>query len=973
MTHVAEIEQLSKALCIGAEEVEIEVGTPLLPIEELPAHLIYILEGSARLLSKDKNRPRTIHHLTPGSFVGLLSILSTYPIELAIADRPLRGLLIPTSSVVDHLRHNPHLYDGLKDYLFNILYDHICEIASQSFPNKAEFLQKMNIENGTKVSLISSNEFHLDKSEDCEYYLASDNCNGLKFGDRIEGLISLRQRGELPLRIIQIKPNHPDTVQDYARINTLKNNPLKDPSQYSRDRTKNILARDIGQHEPRRPATHKAIPKNKSGSQLLTYLVAVICDELDYPYNRERLKKINGGLCSDDSDYLQSLSIVQSAAKIGLRCDNLKLNKDNLTQYDGVIIANISSTPILVLSSNPSLSLCCDHINGYVDYDTSELSTLLFNDCNELDAFLVVKRNRLVTNRFDLSLFKPYALKYKREIIEVLILSFFVQFVGLFGPLIIQQIIDKVINQRSLSSLSVLGGALLVLTLFEGLFATTRTYLSSAVANRIDFSIGTNLLTHILDLPLSFFDKGSVGDVSTRLNEVEKIRSFFTGQLVTSVLDAVFSILYILIMFIYSPLLATVALAVVPLQAFLTLVSTPRILKHYQQAAEANSNSQSHLVETLSNMITVKSQNLELISRWKWQSSYKDYMSSLFRKTQLSSASSESSKLLQKLSQLLVLWVGVGLVLDAKLTLGGLIAFRIISGYVTSPLLRLTTIFQSYQEIQVSLSRIADLVNRRGESEHDNSLNISMPPIKGEIHVRDVSFRFNKNHKIPILDHVSCSIPQGAFVGIVGSSGSGKSTFTKLICRFYEPDQGYITIDGYDISKVELYSLRSQIGYVPQTPMLFSGTIKDNICAGIQDPSEADLITASQVACAHDFIMALPDGYLSEVGERGASLSGGQMQRIAIARTILADPALLILDEATSALDYKTEHQVFSNIHSHLKKVTTIYITHRLSQANLFDQILFMDSGTVTEAGTHNELLQRRGQYYSLFDQQVNP
>ena len=661
--------------------------------------------------------------------------------------------------------------------------------------------------------------------------------------------------------------------------------------------------------------------------------------------------------------------IINTASQMGFRCDQVHIEKETIRKFIGILVIQYRELPNLVISIAGNECLICNSEEGDKDIPISQLEADVFIERDYIDGFLLTKRNTLLTNRFNLGSFKPYVKKYKKEIIEIFILSFFVQLVGLFGPLLIQQIIDKVVNQRSLSSLAVLGSAMIFLTVFEGLFATTRTFLSTAVANRIDYSLGTSLLTHLLDLPLKFFDKSSVGDISTRVNEIEKIRSFFTGQVINSILDSIFSIIYIGIMFIYSPLLSLVALSVLPIQAIMTLFSTPFILKYYKQAAQSNSSTQSHLVETLGNMITVKSQNLELMSRWKWQKTYKDYMKSIFRKTQLSSLTNESSKLFQKISQLLVLWVGVTLVLDAKLTLGGLIAFRIISGYVTSPLLRLTTIFQSYQEIQVSLSRIGDIVNRKGESEYDQSLNICMPPIKGNVSFQNVVFSFSEDSKKNILNNVSFDIHAGQLVGIVGQSGSGKSTLTKLICRFYDARFGKIYIDDYDISKVDLYSLRNQIGYVPQSPMLFSGTIKDNICAGIQEPPEKDLVRACRIACAHEFIMELPNGYLTDVGERGSNLSGGQMQRIALARTILANPQLLILDEATSALDYKTEYEVFSNIHRELQGITTIYITHRLSQAELFDKIMFMDSGSIQESGTHSDLIKQNGQYYALIEQ----
>ena len=977
MSHHAEVERIISALNVNIEEVDFEVGDCLLPQDGLPENLIYIKEGSARLICTETSHPKSIIHLTPGDMVGLLSLLSTYTIEKnAIADRPIKGLLIKTDSVIDYLKHNPSANNDLCDLNKNLILERLCQKIGKIHADK-NWAKKIYAEIDKENTLLFvSKTFQKPDLDKSDYYLVSDNCDELSFGDLIEDGMVISRRGEMPLRIIKLARSKEIGQEEYINISgqvieDIPNlNRINDSDNaLVKNNTNSILARNIGQYSTKKSLPKHDPPQNQKPSDVIIYLIKILSDELDVPYNLERLRRVVANQVTSEESNIKIESIINTASQMGFRCDQVHIDKENIRKFNGIIVVQFEGSPNLVLSINGNECLICNSSEGHRDLLFSDFCTRLFSENESIDAFLLTKRNTLLTNRFSLSAFKPYIKKYKKEIIEILILSFFVQLVGLFGPLMIQQIIDKVVNQRSLSSLTVLGSAMIFLTVFEGLFATTRTFLSSAVANRIDYSLGTSLLTHLLDLPLKFFDKSTVGDLSTRVNEIEKIRSFFTGQIINSILDSLFSIIYIAIMFIYSPLLSIVALSVLPIQALITLIGTPYILKFYKQAAQSNSATQSHLVETLGNMITVKSQNLELMSRWKWQKTYKEYMKSLFRKTQLSSLTNESSKLFQKISQLLVLWVGVTLVLDAKLTLGGLIAFRIISGYVTTPLLRLTTIFQSYQEIQVSLSRIGEIVNRKGESEYDQSLNICMPPIKGDVSFQNVAFRFSDDSKKNVLNNISFGIDAGQLVGIVGLSGSGKSTLTKLICRFYDANFGKIFIDDYDISKVDLYSLRNQIGYVPQSPMLFSGTVKDNICAGIQEPPEKDLVRACRIACAHEFIMELPNGYLSDVGERGANLSGGQMQRIALARTILANPQLLILDEATSALDYKTEYEVFSNIHRELSGITTIYITHRLSQADLFDKILFMDSGTIQESGTHSELIELKGQYYALIEQ----
>jgi ATP-binding cassette subfamily B protein len=365
----------------------------------------------------------------------------------------------------------------------------------------------------------------------------------------------------------------------------------------------------------------------------------------------------------------------------------------------------------------------------------------------------------------------------------------------------------------------------------------------------------------------------------------------------------------------------------------------------------------------------VKAQNIEMISRWKWQDFYAKYISRTFEKTVTGTAISETSQVLQKLSQLMVLWVGATLVLKGELSLGQLIAFRIISGYVTQPLLRLSGIWQNIQEIKVSFERLADVVDTPEESDEADKRKIPLPPIQGDVRFEDLTFAF-KPSLPPVLHNVNQHIPAGTFVGVVGQSGSGKSTLTKMLSRLYAPDKGRILIDDYDIAKVELYSLRRQIGIVPQDPLLFSGSISDNIALGEPDASSDAIVEAAKLACAHEFIMDLPSGYSSDVGERGAGLSGGQRQRIALARTLLLNPRLLVLDEATSALDYDTERRVCENLLDNLNHCTVFFITHRLSTIRRADRIVMMHQGAIVETGTHNELMELRGRYFALYRQQ---
>lgn len=431
----------------------------------------------------------------------------------------------------------------------------------------------------------------------------------------------------------------------------------------------------------------------------------------------------------------------------------------------------------------------------------------------------------------------------------------------------VQVIIDKVLVQNSPDTLHVLGVFLLVLGIFEALLSTIRTYSFVDTTNRIDMALGSEIIDHLLRLPLRYFERRPVGELATRINELENIRSFMTGTALTVVLDAVFSVIYIVVMFIYSPFLSLVALSTIPIFVILALVFSPLIRRQLRARAERNAQTQAHLVEIISGIQTVKAQNIELKARWEWQERYARYVGTGFKTVITQTIAGATSNFLNKLSQLLVLWVGAYLVLEGKLTLGQLIAFRIIAGYVTSPILRLAQLWQNFQEIGLSLERLADIVDHPEEGEQDRD-NIPMPPIKGHIKYENVCFRFKPNGPLQ-LNNVTIEIPAGTFVGIVGESGAGKSTFTKLLARLYEPESGRILIDGYDINRVELYSLRRQIGVVPQESLLFDGTIFENIALTNPSATAEEVIRAAQIAVAHEFIMSLPNGYNTRVGERG--------------------------------------------------------------------------------------------------------
>jgi ATP-binding cassette subfamily B protein len=636
------------------------------------------------------------------------------------------------------------------------------------------------------------------------------------------------------------------------------------------------------------------------------------------------------------------------------------------------------TTPALVLNGDelavlyavrPGEVLIGAPREGLMTRSVDDLMRLQPEDAQGLPVLLLRTLPTTPKSRFGLKWFLPSIKKNRRPLIEVLVASLFVQLFQLMNPLLVQQIVDKVIGQNGLNTLPVLAVLLVAFSIFENMLTALRTNLFVDTTNRIDLSLGEVIIDHLLKLPLGYFDRRPVGELSSRLGEMENIRSFLTGTALTVVLDSVFSVIYIAVMLLYSWILTIVALLVVPLLAAITIGMSPVVRAQLRTKAELNARTQSHLVEILSGIQTVKAQNFELKARWKWKENYGKFVAEGFRNAMTSTSANSLTNFLNQLSGLSVLCVGAWLVLQGQLTLGGLIAFRIIAGYVTGPLMRMVQLYQTFQQTALSMERLADIIDTPQESELVDRTNIPMPEIHGQIIYEDLSFRFAKEGPLQ-LANVSVLIEPGQFVGIVGQSGSGKSTLTKLLPRLYPPLSGRIFIDSFDIAKVELYSLRRQIGIVPQESLLFEGTVQDNISLTNPEATSDEIIAAARIACAHDFIMQLPMGYNTPVGERGGTLSGGQRQRIAIARTVLQNPRILIMDEATSALDVDTERKVCLNLMEALRGRTVLFITHRLNTIRSADRILLMHQGALVEDGSHAELTDLRGRYYTLFRQQ---
>ncbi len=611
-------------------------------------------------------------------------------------------------------------------------------------------------------------------------------------------------------------------------------------------------------------------------------------------------------------------------------------------------------------------------------HNTSEKSQRLiereaFNEIWSGRLILVKKRFSLEDisrrpSKFGLQWFVPAILRHKKLFYEILVSSFIVQILALATPLMFQVIVDKVLIHNGTSTLTVIATGMLFIALFEMILTFLRNYLTSHTTSRIDVLLGARLYRHLISLPLSYFEARRVGDSVARVRELDVIRQFLTGSSLTLVIDLAFTSLFFVVLFIYSPLLAGIVAGTLPLYLILSLSITPVLRKRLNSKFDFGAKSQAFLVESVSGVQSVKSLGIEVDMQKRWENILAAYISAGFRAGNLANLAGQLAGLINKISIVVVLWVGAILVMEQALTIGQLIAFNMIAMRISSPVLRLVQLWQDFQQTGISLKRLGDILNMPTEYMIGNSRSV-LPKLKGDIEFKNVEFRYGPDRS-PALRDISFRVRSGEVIGIVGKSGSGKSTLSRLIQRLYIPQSGQVKVDGVDVSSLDPTWLRRRIGVVSQDNFLFNLSIKENIALAAPGISDEMIIELAQVAGADEFVRKLPQGYDTVVEEQGVNLSVGQRQRLAIARALANDPSILIMDEATSSLDYESEKIIRDNMQSICKRRTVLVIAHRLNTLVNADRILVIDDGRLTDHGRHDELIARRGIYSRLYEAQ---
>ena len=565
-------------------------------------------------------------------------------------------------------------------------------------------------------------------------------------------------------------------------------------------------------------------------------------------------------------------------------------------------------------------------------------------------------------NTFGFRWFWPSIVRYKRPLGHVLVASLFVQVFALATPIFFQLVVDKVLVHKGLSTLVVLVVGMVTLGLFETVLQFLRSYTLSHTTNRIDVELGRRLFHHLFRLPLAYFETRAAGQTVARMRELETIRSFLTGQGLTALIDLVFTLVFIGVMFLYSVPLTLVVLLSIPVYVVIAALLRPVLREQINEKFNRGARSQQFLVESIVGAQTLKAASVEPMMQAQWEERLASYVSKSFDAGVTGALGQNLIQYVSKITTALILFIGAQAVIAGTMSVGELIAFNMIASQVVQPILRLSQLWQDFQQVQVSVARLGDILNAPPEPAPQSLL--TLPPPRGAIAFHNVTMRY-RPEGADALRNVSLSIAAGEVIGIVGPSGSGKSTLTKLIQRLYSPQLGQVMIDGVDAAQLDPGWLRRQIGVVLQENILFNRTIHENIALGDPAMPRVMVMQAARLAGADEFVAGLPQGYDTVIEERGANLSGGQRQRIAIARALVTNPRILILDEATSALDYDSERIIQDNMRAIVRGRTVVIIAHRLAAVRPCTRIVGMQRGEIVEIGTHDELLRREGGLYA--------
>ncbi len=681
---------------------------------------------------------------------------------------------------------------------------------------------------------------------------------------------------------------------------------------------------------------------------------------------------------------IDSKLLIRIAKDSGLKAKHLQLNWENLTRLQKAYpaIIRLKNDQHLIVLGATSESKNGEHLK---ETFISAYDPLLSHDKNAGYVLLskkellerwdgctyVIKRKYKLTEQeqpFSLKWFIPEILKQRSSFVDVALAVFFIHLISLVTPVFFQIVIDKVLVNQAHTTLQVLGIGICIALVVNAGLDFLRDYLLLHATNKIDLRVTGKTFRHMLNLPLHFFEKMTAGVLTKHIQQTASIREFLTGSLFLTVLEATSLFVFLPFLFSYSVKLSLIVLFFTCLIAIVIGSLIGPFRRRLNALYDAEGERQAMLVESINGISTVKAMAIEPTLRGDWEEKVAKAVTMQFRVGKISITAKSITQLFERLMAVAIIWFGANSVFTGQLTLGSLIAFQMLSGRVTSPLVRMVSLVNEYQEAALSVEKLGTVMNEKAEE--GSSKHGARPSLNGDINFERVTFRYAP-HLTPALQDISLNFKKGQIIGIVGPSGSGKTTLTRLIQNFYLPTAGVVRINGFDSREIDYSHLRTKIGIVLQESFLFRATVAENIMVGKSNATRHEVIEASTLAGSDEFVCKLPQGYDTPLDEGATNLSGGQRQRLSIARALITQPDILIFDEATSSLDPESEKIIRENLISISRNRTVIIVSHRLSMLTCADSIVVLKEGNIAEQGSHLELLNNKKQYHQMWHQQM--
>lgn len=969
---------LQQALRSHLQWLRYRTGQALLQRDRLPHQVIFIAEGSVRLVADDPaTGPFTLAKLGPGDALGWCGLVRGVPCETALAIEPTLVGALPAAEFLKVLRSDAALQRACgavdRSELAELLLGWLAA-QPQRYRDAPGLLELLWQPGGLQVLAGAELARPRDLPADHLWLASVPQSLPPQVCSHWDG-----QRGEVPPRLVGLRRGllEPALSERLSQADP-------SPRNTSRDHRVPQALWDVAQDAADLP-TPDALPDLGFGASRLRLpplrefgegplASAMVCmqrlaSRYRFPFPRDTVQQV----LLDCETRLGGISLIhpgQLLESLGLEVRPLRSPGSLLHRIEPPALIRLQDHFVLVEEASSRGLLVADPQRGLVQLSLAEVRELW---PQSLELMLVRPAESpdagQEATRFDLAWFWTVMQPYRPQMVLLLLTGFVDKLLELVFPLGMLQIIDVVVGSRNLSLLLPIGVVMAVAIVVMAVLGFLRQLLLSDLSDRIDTRLGSQIVGHLFRLPLKFFDRRTVGDLSSRLYDLQKVRRFLTDTAISSTLDLLFMPLVALVLFWLQPVLGAVVLAQVPLLLLINAVSRPALKRLLTRRNRAWSRAQGFLVEVLTAIRTVKSQNFATQARWQWLDRYRAYTGEDFKFAQVQVTTQELTKAVSNAMRVVLFMVAGWLAVQGYTSVGSIFAVFILSGGITGPLLNLANISNQYREAKAAMDALADVLGQQPEESISTASLLPLGPIHGQVSFERVAFAYGLDGRRQ-LDDFTLDIAAGQFVGLVGSSGSGKSTVVQLLDGLYRPQEGRVFVDGTDISKVQIGSLRRQVGFVPQESILFDGTVLDNLRLNMPDAPYDAVVESARVACAHDFIMQLPDGYNTRVGERGGALSGGQKQRIAIARMVLQNPNLVVLDEATSALDPTTEFLLFERLRQRFAGRTFLVVTHRVGTLREADRILLMDQGLILEDGSWDGLMARGGAFATLATQQ---